>query len=144
MPNLGGEGFLGIDCSGLVRKGLVWGELYHGLRTFNGRPIRDALGLWWHDASAMALRDGYRGWTAELFRRRSVAETDHSLLKAGDLAVTEDGVHVMAYLGNRTWIEADPRAHRVIEVNLPTDNPWFTMPVVFVRWKCLASESPRP
>jgi cell wall-associated NlpC family hydrolase len=139
----GGEGFLGIDCSGLVRKGLVWGQLYHGLRTLNGRPIRDAIGLWWHDSSAKALRDGYRGWTIELFRDDTVAGADVSRLKTGDLAVTADGVHVMAYLGSRTWIEADPNAHRVIEVIVPTDNQWFKTPVVFVRWKWLvAPESP--
>jgi len=139
----GGEGLLGIDCSGLVRKGLVWGQLYHGLRTFNGKPIRDAIALWWHDSSALALRDGYRGWTAELFRADSVVEVDHSRLTTGDLAVTADGIHVMAYLGSSRWIEADPDAHRVIEVFSPTDNQWFKTPVVFVRWKWLASpESP--
>jgi cell wall-associated NlpC family hydrolase len=132
----GGEGFLGIDCSGLVRKGLIWGQLLHGLRTFNGGPIREAIDLWWHDCSAMALGDGYRGWTTELFRHDSVAGADHSPLKPGDLAVTADGVHVMAYLGNHTWIEADPDAHKVIQVTLPTDNPWFNKPVTFVRWKC--------
>ena len=139
----GGEGLLGIDCSGLVRKGLVWGQLYHGLRTLNGRPIRDAVGLWWHDSSATALRDGYRGWTTELFREDTVAHADTSRLKAGDLAVTADGVHVMAYLGNQTWIEADPDAHKVIEVVLPTDNQWFKTPVVFVRWLWFSAlESP--
>lgn len=130
----GGEGLLGIDCSGLVRKGLVWGQLYHGLRTFNGTPIRDAIALWWHDSSALALRDGYRGWTTELFRADSIAGFDHSMLKPGDLAVTADGMHVMAYLGTSTWIEADPGVHRVIEVVPPTGNPWFKTPVVFVRW----------
>ncbi len=139
----GGEGWLGIDCSGLVRKGLVWSGLYHGLRTFNGRPIRDAMTLWWHDSSALALGEGYRGWTAELFREEGVATADHSKLKAGDLAVTADGVHVMAYLGGTTWIEADPDAQKVIEVSLPTDNPWFNRPVKFVRWKWfVAQESP--
>ena len=139
----GGEGLLGIDCSGLVRKGLVWGQLYYGLRTVNGRPIRDAITLWWHDSSAKALRDGYRGWTTELFRDDTVADADFSRLKTGDLAVTTNGVHVMAYLGSRTWIEADPGAHKVIEVALPTENQWFKTPVVFVRWKWLgALESP--
>lgn len=135
----GGEGILGIDCSGLVRKGLVCGQLCHGLRTINGKAIRDAMPLWWYDSSAMALRDGYRGWTTELFREDAVAAADMSRLKAGDLAVTADGVHVMAYLGNHTWIEADPDAHKVIEVVLPTDNQWFKTPVVFVRWKWLAA-----
>jgi hypothetical protein len=91
------------------------------------------------------LRDGYRGWTAELFRQASVADADHSKLKPGDLAVTADGVHVMAYLGTNTWIEADPDEHKVVEVVLPTDNPWFKTPVAFVRWKWLAApETPNP
>ena len=139
----GGEKLLGIDCSGLVRKGFVWGQIFYGFRTLNGKPIRQAIDLWWHDCSAEALRDGYRGWTTELFREDSVAGANHVRLRPGDLAVTADGVHVMAYLGNRTWIEADPDAHKVIEVALPTDNHWFKTPVVFVRWKWLiASESP--
>ena len=129
--------------SGLVRKGLVWGQLWHGLRTLNGKPIRDAVALWWNDCSALALRDGHRGWTVELFRQASVGATDHARLRPGDLAVTAGGSHVMAYLGQRTWIEADPGAGQVIEVVLPTENPWFKTPVVFVRWKWLSvSQSP--
>jgi hypothetical protein len=61
----------------------------------------------------------------------------------GDLAVTADGIHVMAYLGSSRWVEADPFARKVIELVSSTDNPWFRTPVVFVRWKWLgASESP--
>jgi hypothetical protein len=137
----GGEGLLGIDCSGLVRKALVWSQLYCGLRTVNGTLVRDAVVLWWHDASALALRDGYRGWTTEVYRHASVAGADPSRLRPGDLAVTATGVHVMAYLGAGTWIEADPGAHRVIDLTVPTDNPWFNTPVVFVRWKWL--ETPK-
>ncbi|MBL6765935.1 MAG: C40 family peptidase, partial [Verrucomicrobiae bacterium] len=57
----GGEGALGIDCSGLVRKAMVVALASHGFRSLNGRPIRDALGVWSYDCSALALRDGYRG-----------------------------------------------------------------------------------
>ncbi len=136
----GGEGWLGIDCSGLVRKGLVWGQLYHGVRTLNGRPIRDAIGLWWHDSSAMALRDGYRGWTSELFRGETTAQVDTSKLKTGDLAVTADGIHIMAYLGNGRWIEADPAAHQVVEIAPPMESEWFKAPMVFVRWRWMSGE----
>jgi hypothetical protein len=135
----GGEGFLGVDCSGLVRKGLLLGQTLHGLRTLDGEPIRAAADIWWHDCSALALRDGYRGWTTELFRHDSVANADHTRLRPGDLAVTAGGGHVMAYLGDHAWIEADPGAHKVIEVTLPTTNAWFKMPVVFLRWKWLDS-----
>ena len=135
----GGEGFLGIDCSGLVRKGLVWGHICNGLRTCNGTPIRRAISIWWHDSSARALRDGYRGWTVQTFRHDSIAAADPGRLKPGDLAVTANGAHIMAYLGQNTWIEADPSVHKVLEVVLPTDNHWFKTPVVFLRWKWLDS-----
>jgi hypothetical protein len=133
----GGEGFLGIDCSGLVRKGLIWGQTVQGLRTFNGGLIRDAVWLWWNDCAAKDLIEGRRVKTRVLFEAPSVAGADHTKLQPGDLAVTQDGVHVMAYLGDRVWIEADPDARWVIEVTVPTENPWFKLPVVFVRWECL-------
>jgi hypothetical protein len=40
-------------------------------------------------------------------------------------------------MGNNTWIEADPDIHKVVEIALPSTNPWFHVPVVFVRWKWL-------
>lgn len=134
----GGEKVLGIDCSGLVRKELVWGLLSNGIRNLNGNAIRDSFVLWWNDGSAEDLKAGYGGWTSELFRSNSVEAVDPTQLKLGDLAVTVDGVHVMAYIGTRTWIEADPDAHHVIEVTIPTENHWFKVPVVLVRWKWLA------
>jgi hypothetical protein len=136
----GGENHLGIDCSGLVRKALVWGLASNGIRTLNGKPLRDAFDLWWHDASALALRDTYRGWTAGLFRHEDINTANLAQLKAGDLAVTSDGVHVLVYLGKNRWIEADPDENRVIEVSVPSSNPWFQTPVVFVRWKWLNRE----
>lgn len=130
----GGEGLLGIDCSGLIRKGLFWGQILHGIKTINGTCFRSALELWLHDASAMALMDGYRNWTQKLFSAKSIMEADHSQLRTGDLAVTQDGMHILAYMGNSRWIEADPNLHQVTEVTLPTDNPWFHKRVVLLRW----------
>ena len=133
----GGEGFLGIDCSGLMRKGLIWGQTAQGLRTLNGGLIRDAVRLWWNDCPAKGLIDGRRVPTRVLFEAPSTIAADHQKLKPGDLAVTQGGVHVMAYLGDHVWIEADPTVGKVIEVPLPTTNEWFAVPVVFVRWRCL-------
>jgi hypothetical protein len=133
----GGENHLGIDCSGLVRKALFWGLVSNGIRSLNGEPLRRAFEIWWYDASALALRNSYRGWTTELFRHENINTADPAQLKMGDLAVTTDGVHALVYLGNNVWIEADPDEKRVIEVSLPTQNPWFETPVVFLRWKWL-------
>ncbi len=139
----GGEGLLGIDCSGLVRQGMIWGQFSYGLRTLNGAPIRNALWLWWNDCSALALRDGANGLTLPRFNADSIPKADPSKLQPGDLAVTADGVHVLAYLGDGRWIEADPTLHKVVEITTPTDNPWFQMSVVFVRWKWLSDPNIR-
>jgi peptidoglycan/LPS O-acetylase OafA/YrhL len=50
------------------------------------------------------------------------------------LAVTANGVHVLAYVGNQTWVEADPGEWKVIQVKVPATNPWFLVPVRIVRW----------
>jgi hypothetical protein len=47
---------------------------------------------------------------------------------------TADGGHVMAYLGNSVWIEADPVVGRVIVVKAPCQtNPWFEQRIRIVR-----------
>jgi hypothetical protein len=49
-----------------------------------------------------------------------------------------NGVHVMAYLGDSTWIEAEPGAGRTIVLAAPVnDHPWFKVPIRLLRWVCL-------
>jgi hypothetical protein len=131
----GGENRLGIDCSGLVRRGLINANFRLGIISLNPQPIRHAVDLWWHDCTAKALKDGYRNLTSPLTNAPSVNSTTHLPLNAGDLAITRNGIHVMAFLGNGTWIEADPSVLKVIRVALPTDNPWFNQAIQIVRWR---------
>lgn len=133
----GGENLHGIDCSGLVRAAIVDANLSVGLRAFNPRPIRSAFILWWHDCSAKALRDEYRGFTCRRFPTTAINRIQPDALMPGDLAVTTTGVHVLAYLGGNEWIEADPGEGKVIRVAIPTRNPWFALPVQIVRWRQL-------
>jgi hypothetical protein len=133
----GAESPYAIDCSGLARKGMVWGWALHGLRRLDGTSLRGAADLWWHDASALALRDGYRGLTRPIGNATSLNDAPAGLLLAGDLAVSANGLHVLIYLGNQTWIEADPGLQKVVEITTPSDNLWFNTPVVFVRWNFL-------
>ena len=68
----------------------------------------------------------------------SINRLDHSRILPGDLAVTASGVHIMAYLGSNTWIEADPGAGRVITVLAPCEtNAWFLEPMKVMRWSIL-------
>jgi hypothetical protein len=67
----------------------------------------------------------------------TIAQPGRSVLP-GDLAVTRSGVHIMAYLGNKRWIEADPAAGSVITITAPSaNNSWFHTPMNIVRWGIL-------
>ena len=76
------------------------------------------------------------GLTVHLLDTPSVNRLNHAKLLPGDLAVTSSGVHIMAYLGDQQWIEADPGVGRVITVASPTnDNSWFNTSMKIVRWR---------
>jgi len=98
-----------------------------------------ALSLWWHDTTARVLGQQNDELTVRLLDTPSVNQLDHSGILPGDLAVTRNGVHVMAYLGDSRWIEADPGVGRVITVHVPAeDNEWFRVPMSIVRWSVLS------
>jgi hypothetical protein len=130
----GGENFLGIDCSGLVRRGLIDASVVRGLGTFNPGLVREAAGLWWHDFSALDLTESRNGLTVPVVAAESLNKLNQAAVTPGDLAVTADGEHVMAYVGNSLWIEADPAVGRVILVKAPCrTNPWFDQRIKIVR-----------
>jgi cell wall-associated NlpC family hydrolase len=130
----GGENRLGIDCSGLVRNGLINANVRVGILSLNPKPIRQAFELWWNDCSARALLDGYRQFTTPLFKAESINSITNSFLAPGDIAITSDGSHVLAYLGNSRWIEADPEVMKTIVVVSTSDRIWFNIPVHVRRW----------
>ncbi len=137
----GGENRLGIDCSGLVRQGLIQANLQQGITTLNPGLVRQGMAMWWFDLSALALRDGERGWTQRLFRSTSINNIDRQQLLPGDLAATVDGQHILAYIGGDRWIEADPGYHKVMIEMVPnSDNLWFRVPVYVLRWHQLDRE----
>ena len=134
----GGETRLGIDCSGLIRAGMMDACLIEGLRNFDGGLLRLAASLWWHDESAEALGDGYRNLTKPIGGAKSLNDLDHSEVKPGDLAIAGGGCHILAYLGDNRWIQADPNAGEVIIEKAPSSNRWFIGQVKIVRWTVLA------
>ena len=135
----GGEGRIGIDCSGLVRRALIDACLGSARARWDAGALRQALGLWWHDQSAAAMGANEAGTTVRLFRSGRVAGlSEVQALKPGDLAVVGGGSHVMAYLGKSTWIEADPGEGKVIVIVSGQPNTWLNVPAQLVRWKMLA------
>ncbi|MEM8882786.1 MAG: NlpC/P60 family protein [Planctomycetota bacterium] len=134
----GGENALGIDCSGLLRHALRQALFSHGLRHLDGGCMRAGLELWWFDASAMALAEGYRAYTTPLAVEGTIQSMPYAALSPGDLAVTTDGVHVLAFTGGEEWTQADPQLGTVATLNGRTQsNPWFQRSVTLHRWSIL-------
>jgi hypothetical protein len=130
----GGESPKGIDCSGLIRRGLIDSSFIRGIQTLDSGLVRFAIGLWWHDCTAQDFGEGH-GLTSRLFSISSINALDHSTILPGDLAVTSNGAHILAFLGANCWIEADPGVGRVITVFVPSkDNIWFQERMNIVRW----------
>jgi hypothetical protein len=135
----GGESPKGIDCSGLIRRGLIDAMFLRGLRTFDAGLVRRSIVLWWNDCTAQVLGETLDGATVYLRETPSINVLDHTTVLPGDLAVTTSGLHIMAYLGDHVWIEADPGLGRVVSLTAPVkDNLWFQGPMRLVRWRILA------
>jgi hypothetical protein len=118
-----------------VREGLIQANLHHGIATGNPALIRRGLVMWWFDAGADALLREYWGDTARQFAAVSINELDHREILPGDMAATADGEHILAYLGEQRWIEADPDLHKVVIESVPTTNAWFYVPIHILRWR---------
>lgn len=132
----GGEGPRGLDCSGLVRRGMIDACLSQDIT--NPALLRHALWLWWHDASAREMAAGYRGQTAPISLPAMMRDLPQSRLFPGDLGVTADGSHVVAHLGDGEWIEADPNTLRVRLFRIEPGEPLGGTKVTPCRWSILA------
>lgn len=132
----GGESSRGIDCSGLPRRALQDSLVSYGIRKINGKALRTAMQHWWFDANANALSQGYLNYTTPLNTKGPIKDISYSKLIPGDLAVSSGGAHILVYLGEDKWSQADPGIGYVKTLNGRTDkNPWFTISSSTHRWK---------
>ena len=109
----GGENSFGIDCSGLVRRARMDAEWSYAFAHLDSGAIRRALSLWWFDQSAFAMGQLDRGITVHLDEVENLATCPQYRYLPGDFAIL-GGVHVVAALGEGTWIEADPSEKKVL------------------------------
>lgn len=136
----GGENGRGIDCSGLMRRGFIDALLSQGWKTRNPSLWREAA-IWWRDCSAREMKNGYSGRIMPRFEARNLNDLDTAQLQIGDLAVMRSGVHVLAFVGGTSWIQADPNlangGDKVIVTDAPSKSGWFSQKVMICRWKLL-------
>jgi hypothetical protein len=136
----GGENKMGIDCSGLVREGFINANLKVGVKTLNPKLIRRAFFIWWYDCSADALGNSYRQMTTLVLKFQSMNELDYNNIMPGDIIVAEKGFHTFAYIGNNTWIEADPGKGKTITVSSEKKAAeWKGVPIKVLRWSELSN-----
>lgn len=133
----GGETHQGIDCSGLVRCGMMDATARLGFQTLNPDLLRTGVAVWWFDISAAGLEQGYGGRLHPTLTALSLNEIDLSQVLPGDVAVSVGGAHTLAYVGDGAWIAADPLLKRVVRITAPSDNVWFKVPVQVMRWRVL-------
>ena len=134
----GGETHNGIDCSGLPRQALRHAMTLEAIDTRNAKLLRQSLENWFFDASALALQSGYKNYAIPLKYSSTIQDADTSFLEPGDLAITDNGNHVIVYIGGNNWIQADPINQIVHTKNGQSDtNFWFDKKVSFYRWSLL-------
>ena len=132
----GGESPKGIDCSGLIRLGMIDALFLRGIASADPGMVRDSVWIWWHDCSAADFGSGH-GFASRIFEAPSLNTVDYSKMELGDLAVTWSGNHILAYTGSNSWIEADIEEGKVIAVTAPSKNEWFQGRMRIVRWNIL-------
>jgi hypothetical protein len=140
-----GEGVLGVDGAGLIRRGAVDAMALTGLRTLNPALLRRAADLWWRDLTVSDLSNGARRAARRVFEARSVDALDDDKLHAGDYVVTFDGLQIAAYLGDQKWICIEPPNERVMVTNAKNPAlPWLQKPVFLMRWRHLDAQPSTP
>lgn len=132
----GGENPRGVDCSGLVRAAMVRALVDCGFASLNAEMLRSAFTLWWRDTNAIQLGKGANGLTLPIGDGSPMPMRAAQNARLGDLAVTTSGSHVLAYLGDQRWIEADPDVARVQIVDLNTSRI-ADQEVLLVTWRWL-------
>ncbi|MBS1798045.1 MAG: C40 family peptidase [Acidobacteria bacterium] len=121
----------GISCSTLIRRAFVETNGLDG----PSRAFIDA-----HPCDSDEMESGCGGQLTGVLKADSLKSLDYSRIEEGDIAIigNDEGLHAMAYIGNETWIHADPITEKVIEIDEPEENDdWVTFRVNVMRWNAL-------
>jgi hypothetical protein len=121
----------GISCSTLVRKALSDAVSFDEVKSF---AIES------NPCVSDELAKGCGGQLSHLLHSLNLKNVDYSKLKLGDIAVlgNDVGIHTMAYIGNQSWIHADPISGKVVKTHeLDEADDWLNFQVDIMRWNIL-------
>ncbi len=132
----GGESFLGMDSSGLVRRSLI--VTYLKLAFFEGKVglVKRAYSVWMEKIALSTLMLNENPYTKVIGTFQSINSLDSRILKNGDLAISSQGTLVAIYLGNKLWATSDSSANGVFIERMPANKYGiFRVEVKVVRFK---------
>lgn len=130
----GGESARGIDCSGLVRRAYIDAALHTAFTRGSPAHLRRAMHWWWSDTTAREFETAPPVSGERIGVLPNLRGNMPDTLRPGDLAIVTSGAHVLLYLGEHRWIQADPSAHRVNISDSRSDrNTWLDGSAVLLR-----------
>jgi hypothetical protein len=121
----------GISCSTLVRKALI--------NTFEIDGDKN-IKIQNYPCTSEELRKGCHGELSSVFNAENLKGIDYNQLQPGDIAILGNsiGIHTMAYIGNESWIHADPITQKVVKTKATDINDdWSMFNVRVMRWNLL-------
>lgn len=124
----------GTSCSTLVREALIDTVSFDKTE----RSVIQS-----HPCMSAELNKGCDGELLPILHANSLKSIDYNKTQLGDIAVigNDVSIHTMAYIGNKTWIHADPIKEEVIESKEPDeDDDWLNYQVNIMRWNILADD----
>lgn len=131
----GAENRRAMDCSGLIRYSMRGAMRTELLATGNPRLLHLLVKAWWLDRAARDFLWPWNGLAAPVLKAATTPAVDLGQLVPGDVAVTGYGSHILAYLGDNRWIQADPERGRVVVDTAPVAQGWYKFPVEALRLK---------
>ncbi len=132
----GGESFLGMDSSGLVRRSLI--ITYVKLAIFEGKwaLLKRAYAVW-NSKVALSILTLYENpYTKVIGTFQNINLIVKTRLKAGDLAIGPTGSQVAVYIGGNNWVTSDSSVAKVVIERAPSDRlSVFREEIKLVRFK---------
>ena len=121
----------GISCSTLVRRALIDAVGADSI----ARSVIEA-----HPCRSEELSEGCSGELSLVLRAPNLKKIDYTKIRTGDIAVlgNHPGIHTLAYIGDATWIHADPITGKVVISKAAEENDdWMTFEANVLRWNIL-------
>lgn len=134
----------GMSCSALVRQALIDVTEGDGMINFDAHLVNASFQILTHPCLANELRQSCNSQLSLVMNAANINGLSDDELDIGDIAVVGDpiGIHTLAYIGNKTWIHADPLTGKVIATQASLAHYyWFTLRVRVMRWNILRDTS---